>query len=96
MAPPSAPKMTALSTTVGSMIPLPMVAATAVPKKAKAMKLKKAAQITACAGDSTRVETMVAMELAASCMPFKKSNSSATAIRKIRMARPASMEVAPA
>ena len=32
------------------------------------------------AGCSTRVETMVAIELAASCRPFRKSNSSATAI----------------
>ncbi len=44
------------------------------------MKLKKAAQATAQRGGSTRVETTVAMELAASCSPFSTSNSRATAI----------------
>ena len=39
------------------------------------MKLKNAAQATAYCGRSTRVETMVAMELAASCRPLRKSNS---------------------
>ena len=47
-------------------MPLPTVAATATPKIANARKLKKAAQTTAHWGRSTRVETMVAMELAAS------------------------------
>jgi hypothetical protein len=37
-----------------------------VPKTAAAAKLKKAAQSTAWPGDSTRVETTVAMEFAAS------------------------------
>ena len=46
------------------------------------MKLKKAAQSTAYCGRSTRVETMVAIELAASCRPFRKSNSRATPIRR--------------
>ena len=45
------------------------------------MKLKNAAQSTAYCGRSTRVDTMVAIELAASCSPLRKSNSSATAIR---------------
>jgi 6-phosphogluconolactonase len=40
--------------------------------------LKNAAQITAYCGRSTRVETTVAIELAASCSPFKQSKSSAT------------------
>ena len=66
------------------MMPPPMVLATLVPNTAKAMKLKKAAQNTATRGDSTRVETMVAIELAASCRPFRKSNASATAIRPNR------------
>ena len=44
----------------------------------KAMKLKKAAQITAAPGLSTRVETTVAMELAASWKPLMKSNTRAT------------------
>ena len=49
-----------------SMIPLPMVLATCRPKKRKATKLKKAAQRMAQRGESTRVETTVAMELAES------------------------------
>ena len=43
-----------------------------------ATKLKNAAQITAFRGDSTRVETIVAIELAASWKPFRKSKTSAT------------------
>ena len=35
---------------------------------------------TAYCGRSTRVETMVAIEFAASCRPFRKSNTSAMAI----------------
>src|SRR5689334_12592876 len=42
------------------------------------MKLKKAAQTTAVWGVSTRVVTTVAMELAASWKPLRKSNSSAS------------------
>ena len=52
------------------------------------MKLKNAAQSTAYCGRSTRVETIVAIELAASCRPLRKSNSSATAIRMTRTGRP--------
>ena len=48
------------------MSPLAIVPATFVPNKNAAMKLKIAAQMTAFAGVSTRVETTVAMELAAS------------------------------
>ena len=47
-------------------MPLPMVLATAVPKTNAAAKLKKADQITALPGESTRVDTTVAIELAAS------------------------------
>src|SRR5882724_65708 len=54
-----------------------MVLATAVPKTNAAMKLKKAAQMTARRGESTRVETTVAMLLAASWKPLMKSNASA-------------------
>ena len=43
-----------------------MVLATAVPNPNAATKLKKAAQTTAFPGDSTRVDTTVAMEFAAS------------------------------
>ncbi len=48
------------------------------------MKLKKPAQRTAYCGRSTRVETIVAIELAASFMPLRKSNASATAINANR------------
>jgi hypothetical protein len=80
IAPVKAPKMTAGSTIFGSMMPEPTVFATLRPKKRKAMKLKNAAHVTARRGDRTRVDTMVAIELAASCSPFRKSNSSATVI----------------
>ena len=49
------------------------------------MKLKKAAQNTAYCGRRTRVETIVAMEFAASCRPFRKSKASATAISPMRI-----------
>ena len=81
IAPISAAKITAGVMIAGSMIPLPIVVATARPKKRKEMKLKKAAQATAIGGLSTRVETTVAIELAASWRPFRKSNSRATPIR---------------
>src|SRR5215469_14802646 len=48
------------------------------------MKLKKAAQTTACPGDKTRVDTTVATELAASWNPLMKSNT--RAIKMIDMA----------
>src|SRR3989338_1049005 len=66
MAPIKADKITEESTTDGSIIPLPMVVATCNPKTPTATKLKKAAQMTACLGERTRVETTVATELAAS------------------------------
>ena len=47
-----------------------MLDATRVSKTRKATKLKKAAQSTATRGDSTRVETTVAIELAASWNPL--------------------------
>src|SRR5712675_3244680 len=56
-------------------MPLPMVLATAVPNTKAAMKFQKAAQATARKGVSTRVETTVAMELAASCQPFENSKA---------------------
>src|SRR5262249_19123149 len=57
-----------------------MVAATLSGNTRKATKLKNAAQTTAARGDSTRVDTTVAMELAASCMPLRKSKTKAKAI----------------
>ena len=53
-----------------SIMPAPTVLATAVPNVNAATKLKNAAQITALPGDSTRVETTVAIELAASWKPL--------------------------
>ena len=76
-APTSPARITRVSTADTSIIPLPTVCATAVPKPKAATKLKKAAQATACMGERTRVVTTVAMELAASWNPFRKSNRSA-------------------
>src|SRR6266478_9722439 len=77
---PAKPAMTTYWVTSSSrIIPLPMVLATAVPRRNAATKLKKAAQITASLGDKTRVDTTVAMLLAASWKPFKKSKARATA-----------------
>ncbi len=47
-----------------------IVSATLVPKKMNAAKLKNAAHATACFGVSTRVDTTVAMEFAASWNPL--------------------------
>jgi hypothetical protein len=88
MAPINAPKMTLPSTTPALTMPVPTVCATCSPNTVNAMKLKNAAQTTAVCGRSTRVATTVAIELAASCNPFRKSNTSATAINPIRMGRP--------
>ena len=88
IAPISAAKITCASITLGSMIPVPMVCATLSPNTPNATKLKNAAHNTAYCGRSTRVDTIVAIELAASCKPFRKSNSRATAINPIRMGRP--------
>jgi hypothetical protein len=52
-----------------------MVFATAVPKTKAAMKFQKEAQKTARKGVRTRVETTVAMELAASCQPLENSKA---------------------
>src|SRR5687767_8034371 len=45
-------------------------------------------------GDSSRVATTVAIELAASCKPFRKSNSSARTISAISSGRASSCTVA--
>jgi hypothetical protein len=47
-----------------------MVSATVVLNTRNATKLKTAAQMTACLGDKTLVETMVEIEFAASCIPL--------------------------
>src|ERR1700675_818270 len=88
-----APRRTARSTFSSTIsirtIPLPMVVATAVPKTKAAMKFQKAAQTTARKGVRTRVETTVAMELAASCQPLENSKArvrTITAIRRLKLA----------
>src|SRR6185312_5869185 len=98
MAPTNAAKITWASITLGSMMPVPMVLATCRPNTRNATKLKNAAQTTAYCGRSTRVETMVAIEFAASCRPFRKSNSNATAINPTRTGKAsvASTKKAPA
>ena len=70
MAPVSPAPITANVTMLRSTMPAPTVLATAVPKANAATKLKNAAQTTACPGVSTRVETTVAMEFAASWNPL--------------------------
>ncbi|MCG3119420.1 MAG: hypothetical protein ALAOOOJD_01824 [bacterium] len=80
MAPKRPPKITSGVTILISIKPFPMVLATSVPKNMNEMKLKKAAQMTACRGERTRVETIVATEFAASCTPFVKSNTKAIPI----------------
>ena len=70
IAPISPAKITAKVTIVTSIMPVPTVFATAVPKANAATKLKNAAQMTALPGDSTRVDTTVAIELAASWKPL--------------------------
>src|SRR5215216_1291627 len=77
MAPTSPAKTTASLTTAESTV-LPTVLATWVWKTRNATKLKVAAQTTAARGVSTRVETTVAIELAASWKPLVKSNTSAS------------------
>src|SRR5438270_6686659 len=69
--------MTVAVTCSTCIIPEPMVFATFVPNTNAARKLKNAAQITASFGESTRVDTTVAMLLAASWKPLMKSNARA-------------------
>src|SRR5258708_14148350 len=81
MAPIRAPKIIGSEMAAAETIPRPMVLATCWPNTRNATKLKNAAQATALRGDRTRVETIVAMELAASLRPLRKSKASAMAIR---------------
>jgi hypothetical protein len=67
------------------------VVATLTPKPKAAAKLKKAAQATATFGESVRVETTVATELAASWKPFRKSKTSATRMIRTTETRRGSM-----
>src|SRR5579872_395823 len=64
---PKSPVITTYWVTVSMrIIPPPIVLATAVPRRNAATKLKNAAHTTASFGDRTRVDTTVAMLLAAS------------------------------
>src|ERR1700760_2424318 len=94
MAPTSAAKITDTSIMLGSMMPVPIVCATLSPNTRNATKLKNAAQNTAYCGRNTRVDTMVAIELAASCSPLRKSNSNATAISPTRTGKPSAVSTA--
>ena len=78
MAPSRPLSVTVASTMEMSIIPFPIVFATAVPNRNTAMKLNAAAQMTANPGERTRVDTTVAIELAASWNPLMKSKASAT------------------
>src|SRR5438094_10064711 len=76
---PNRPAMTTYWVTSSNRImPLPMVLATAVTRKKAARKLNTAADNTASFGDSTRVDTTVAMLFAYSCNSFRNSNITAT------------------
>src|SRR3979411_3153661 len=82
---PRRPARSTFSSTISiRTIPLPMVLATAVPKTKAAIKFQKAAQTTARNGVRTRVETTVAMELAASCQPLENSKASVRTMTVIR------------
>ena len=64
---PNSPVITTYWVTESTrIIPAPIVLATAVPRRNAATKLKNAAHTTASLGDKTRVDTTVAMLLAAS------------------------------
>src|SRR5690242_283905 len=78
IAPTSAASTTLGVTTLVSIIPDPIVFATAVPTVKAAAKLKNAAQATAASGLSTRVPTTVAIEFAESWKPLLKSKTNAT------------------
>ena len=82
IAPLSPAKITPLLKISGFTTSLAIVAATAVPNTRNAAKLKNAAQTTAWRGESTRVDTTVAIELAASWNPLMKSNPSAIAMMR--------------
>src|SRR5579859_2489608 len=80
-APTSAAATRGTVTTCAST-PLAMLPATCVLKSRNAMKLKNAAHTTATRGLSTRVDTTVAIEFAASWNPLMKSNARARAMTR--------------
>ena len=75
----SAADITVKLRTSGFTTPLPIVCATLRGKTVNAMKLKKAAMITAATGESTFVDTTVAIEFAESWNPLRKSKISTRA-----------------
>src|ERR1051325_1272139 len=78
---PMRPDVTTWIVTVsGLTMPLPIVDATFCSNTRYAMKLKNAAHTTAQWGFITRVDTMVAIEFAASCIPLTKSKTRASAM----------------
>lgn len=83
IAPNNAANITIGVIIAGFTIPLPIVFATLGSKTKSAMKLNIAAIPTAFMGDNTLVETTVAIELAESCIPLKKSNANATSMISI-------------
>ena len=82
---PTRPASTTSSVIASGMtIPFAIVAATSRETNAP-RKLRIAALITAARGDSARVETLVAIELAVSWKPFVKSKKSATTTTATRV-----------
>src|SRR5512143_1434427 len=84
MAESSAEIMTTSVTAFGSTIPVPIVLATAVERKAPRMFML-AARTTAGSGERTLVDTTVAMALAQSCHPFATSKNTARIMIRIRI-----------
>src|ERR1700749_566780 len=68
-------------------MPLPIVPATAVPTTKAALKFQKGAHPTGRNGASTRVDTTVAIEFAASCQPLENSKASVRKTTTIRSER---------
>ena len=81
MAPARPANTTPVVNTVGTTMSLAIVAATFVPRM-MATRCHSAAHRTAVRGESTRVDTTVAISFAASWNPLKKSNASATKMTK--------------
>ena len=81
IAPTSPAKITPLSRTSGSTTSFAIVAATAGAEDQEGGEVEERRPRDGLSrGESTRVETTVAMEFAASWKPLKKSNASATAM----------------
>ncbi len=83
MAPLNAAMMTALLIAAGSTTSLPMVVATATPKRNGPTNSAIAVMPRAARGAMARDEIMVATMLLESCIPFRKSNIKAMAMMTI-------------